>query len=163
MLWTAPTIGIAMSPLVKGCRTPAVAGRLPRARSAGVGQASGEETAGRLRSAERHARPMGSWGSGDGFGAAGQRLDGDGVGGWSAQTVVIRGSGRARRQRLAPDGPDRRRGRQRGTVAGREPAAWADRRHGHLLPPAGGGGARGAWPGSKVSMTIMGPPQQGQG
>ncbi|MDP7099027.1 MAG: hypothetical protein QF511_11065, partial [Rhodospirillales bacterium] len=34
---------------VKGCRTPAVAGHLRRARSAGVGQASGEETAGRVR------------------------------------------------------------------------------------------------------------------
>ncbi len=35
------------SVVVKGCRTSAVARRLPRARSAGVGQASGEETAGR--------------------------------------------------------------------------------------------------------------------
>ncbi len=32
---------------VKGCRTPAVTGWLRRVRSAGVGQASGEETAGR--------------------------------------------------------------------------------------------------------------------
>ncbi len=38
-----------MSASVKGCRTPAVAGRLPRTRSAGVGQASGEETAGGIR------------------------------------------------------------------------------------------------------------------
>ena len=37
----------AMSESVKGCRTPAVSVRLPRARSAGVGQASGEETVGR--------------------------------------------------------------------------------------------------------------------
>ncbi len=37
------------SEFVKGCRTPAVTGCLPRARSAGVGQASGEETAGRDR------------------------------------------------------------------------------------------------------------------
>ncbi len=36
-----------MSLIVKGCRTPGVAGRLRRARSAGVGQASEEETAGR--------------------------------------------------------------------------------------------------------------------
>ena len=35
------------SPLVKGCRTPAGYRRVRRARSAGVGQASGEETAGR--------------------------------------------------------------------------------------------------------------------
>jgi hypothetical protein len=59
MLWTAPATRIAMCQLavsidnlpmsgfVKGCRTPAVTGRLARARSAGVGQASGEETAGR--------------------------------------------------------------------------------------------------------------------
>ena len=152
-----------MTASVKGCRTPAVVGCLPQARSAGVGQASGEETAGRLGSAERHARAMGIRVSGDGYGAARPRLDGDGVGGWSAQTVVIRGSGRARRQRLAPNGLDRRRGWQRGTVTEREPAAWADRRHVHLLPPAGGGGARGAWPGSKRSMTTMAPPQHGQG
>ena len=44
---------------VKGCRTSAVAGRLARTRSAGVGQPSGEETAGRLCSADRLARPMG--------------------------------------------------------------------------------------------------------
>ncbi len=37
-----------MSVFVKGCRTSAVTGWLPRARSAGVGQASGEETAGRI-------------------------------------------------------------------------------------------------------------------
>ena len=59
MRWTAPIAGIAMCQIsvavaerresghVKGCRTPAVAGCLPRARLAGVGQASGEETAGR--------------------------------------------------------------------------------------------------------------------
>ena len=35
-----------MSAYVKGCRTSLVAMRLRRARSAGVGQASGEETAG---------------------------------------------------------------------------------------------------------------------
>ena len=34
-----------MSYFVKGCRTPAVAARLSCARVAGVGQASGEETA----------------------------------------------------------------------------------------------------------------------
>ncbi len=37
-----------MSGFVKGCRTPAVTGWLVRTRSAGVGQASGEETAGRI-------------------------------------------------------------------------------------------------------------------
>ena len=37
-----------MSGSAKGCRTSAVTGWLPRARSAGVGQASGEETAGRI-------------------------------------------------------------------------------------------------------------------
>ncbi len=36
-----------MSGIVKGSRTPAVAGPVPRTRSAGVGEASGEETAGR--------------------------------------------------------------------------------------------------------------------
>ena len=61
MRWTALTTDITISEfavsiggrrtsdVVKGCRTSAVAMRLPRARSAGVGQASGEETAGRLR------------------------------------------------------------------------------------------------------------------
>jgi hypothetical protein len=34
---------------------------------------------------------------------------------------------------------------------------------GHGLSPLLGGGARGACPGSKVSITIMGPPQLGQG
>ena len=48
-----------MAAVVKGCRTPAVAGRLPQACSAGVGQASGEETAGRLGSVDRLAQPMG--------------------------------------------------------------------------------------------------------
>ncbi len=33
----------------------------------------------------------------------------------------------------------------------------------HGLSPYLGGGARGGCPGSKVSMTIMGPPQDGQG
>ncbi len=38
---------------VKGSRTPVVAGRVPRTRSAGVGEASGEETAGGLGAAVR--------------------------------------------------------------------------------------------------------------
>ena len=50
---------LAQEMWVKGCRTSAVAGRLARTRSAGVGQPSGEETAGRLCSADRLARPMG--------------------------------------------------------------------------------------------------------
>ncbi len=45
--------------VVKGCRTPVVAGRVPRTRSAGVGQASGEETAGGLGSAVRGVWSMG--------------------------------------------------------------------------------------------------------
>ncbi len=42
-----------MSPFVKASRTPAVAGRVPRTRSAGVREASGEETAGGLDAAVR--------------------------------------------------------------------------------------------------------------
>ena len=42
-----------MSPFVKASRTPAVAGRVPRTRSAGVREASGEETAGGLGAAVR--------------------------------------------------------------------------------------------------------------
>ncbi len=41
--------GHGMTACVKGCRTPAVSGCQPRDRSAGVGQASGEETAGVIR------------------------------------------------------------------------------------------------------------------
>ena len=48
-----------MSVVVKGCRTPAVTGCLRRARSAGVGQASGEETAGGSGSMARPVRSMG--------------------------------------------------------------------------------------------------------
>ena len=70
-----------MSESVKGCRTPAVYRCLPRSRSAGVGQASGEETAGRLGSVFRLEQPMGIWMSADGFGASEQRLDDDGLGG----------------------------------------------------------------------------------
>ena len=49
-----PSSGLGRHPrrtsqVVKGCRTPAVTGRLPRTRSAGVRQASGEETAGGIR------------------------------------------------------------------------------------------------------------------
>ncbi len=45
-----------MTSCVKGCRTPAVAGSVPRSWSAGVGQASEEETAGGLGSAVRTVR-----------------------------------------------------------------------------------------------------------
>ena len=55
----SPFGALDMAGNVKGCRTSAVAGRLARTRSAGVGQPSGEETAGRLCSADRLARPMG--------------------------------------------------------------------------------------------------------
>ena len=78
---------------VKGCRTPAVSGWLPRSRSAGVGQASGEETAGRLGSVFRLEQPMGIWMSGDGFGASEQRLDDDGLDGWRTGAAVIGGRG----------------------------------------------------------------------
>ena len=44
---------------VKGCRTPAVTMRLRRTGLAGVGQASGEETAGSLISVFRPVQPMG--------------------------------------------------------------------------------------------------------
>ncbi len=65
--------------------------RLPRSRSAGVGQASGEETAGRLGSVFRLEQPMGIWMPGDEFGASEQRLDDDGLGGWRTGAVVTRG------------------------------------------------------------------------
>ncbi len=68
-------------------------GCLPRSRSAGVGQPSGEETAGRLGSVVRLAQPMGIWMSGDWFGASEQRLDDDGLGGWGTGAVAIRGRG----------------------------------------------------------------------
>ena len=64
---------------------------LPRSRSAGVGQASGEETAGRLGSVFRLEQPMGIWMSGDGFGASEQQLGNDGLGGLGAGAVVTRG------------------------------------------------------------------------
>ena len=47
------------SACVKGCRTPAVTRLLRQTGTAGVGQASGEETAGRLRSMLRPVRSMG--------------------------------------------------------------------------------------------------------
>ncbi len=48
-----------MSESVKGSRTPAVAGPVARTRSAGVGEASEEETAGGLGSVVRAVRSMG--------------------------------------------------------------------------------------------------------
>ncbi len=50
---------VIRSAFVKGSRTPAVAGPVPRTRSAGVGEASGEETAGGLGAAVRAVRSMG--------------------------------------------------------------------------------------------------------
>ena len=47
------------SAIVKGSRTPAVAGPVRRTRSAGVGEASKEETAGGLGAAVRAVRSMG--------------------------------------------------------------------------------------------------------
>ncbi len=81
------------SEFVKGCRTPAVAVRLRRSRPAGVGQASGEETAGRLGSVVWLAQPRGIWMPDDGYGASEQRLDDDGLGDWRTGAVVTRGRG----------------------------------------------------------------------
>lgn len=50
MRWTAPTTGIAMSGIVKGFSDACRCGMWPRAQAVGVGEASGEETAGRLGS-----------------------------------------------------------------------------------------------------------------
>ncbi len=52
-------IAFRTSEFVKGCRTPAVTMWLRRTGLAGVGQASGEETAGSLRSLFRLVQPMG--------------------------------------------------------------------------------------------------------
>ena len=51
--------GVRTSAPVKGCRTPAVAVSVRQAGTAGVGQASGEETAERSGLVVRLARPMG--------------------------------------------------------------------------------------------------------
>ena len=63
---------VKTSPCVKGCRTPAVTMRLRRTGLAGVRQASGEETAGSLRSLFRPVQPMGILRLGDGFGGVNQ-------------------------------------------------------------------------------------------
>ena len=68
-----------MSGIVKGCRTPAVTGRLRRAVSAGVGQASGEETAGEHT---RRVSERGLWG----FEGIAQVLQGDDTG---SMTLVL--------------------------------------------------------------------------
>jgi hypothetical protein len=47
--------------VVKGSRTPAAAMRLGRGRAAGVGEASGEETAGGLASVLLGDGSMGNW------------------------------------------------------------------------------------------------------
>ena len=52
----------AMSAIVKGSRTPATRGWLGAARVAGVGEASGEETAGGLTSVLLGGGAMGNWG-----------------------------------------------------------------------------------------------------
>ena len=57
-----------MTASVKGCRTSAVAGCYRHPRSAGVGQASMEETAGSLGSAARRGVAMGIFRLGGGFG-----------------------------------------------------------------------------------------------
>jgi len=151
-------------------RTPAVTGRLPRARSAGVGQASGEENRGpgwtrwcrRLWGFDGRLRSASVWRARRGRVAARR----------SGQSIDL-GAGFG----VVPPRSARVAWRHDGfcacaVVAGREPAIWAvdfvemdlwDRRHGLAIPVASVGGARGSLPRSKVSMTIMRPPQQGHG
>ncbi len=64
-----------MSAFVKGCRTSAVAMWVGQARTAGVGQASVEETAGGLGALSRQSRSMGICGKHAVLGGYPVRLD----------------------------------------------------------------------------------------
>ncbi len=148
---------------MKGCRTPTVAGCLPRTRSAGVGQASGEETAGGLGAAVRPVRSMGIWLRQGGGWAIRVPLDREDLAGRETVGVDLRRLG---------GGAGGSGWVNRGLGVGLSRAApWPEagmlrafrRGDGHVLSALACGGARGACPGSKVSMTIMGPPQDGQG
>ncbi len=144
---------------------------VPRARAVGVGQASGEETAGGLGAAVRGAGSMGIRGSRVGGGSSGGLIDYSDVGVAAPARWVFQGVGWVERQRLVLEAGRWRRIRQSRGVAGRGPVAaarrlWAWRRvdrHGSSIPSRRVGGARGGAPGSKVSMMIMRPPQLGHG
>ena len=137
---------------------------VPRERSAGVREASGEETAGRL----------------------GWAVVAMGIVGPAAVAECVVG-GEARDENIADGVPDDHHivfrdgpkdGKKRSTVhwrdiwssavaRGRGPAlgvgACHGRRHEASIPVWAAGGARGWAPRSKVSMMIMRPPQLGQG